>query len=330
MTDIRHQNEHLSGRMTDISIMDEWLVAGVGGTRPFWDVLGEALEGRFSFEARISLFFSRVKLISKSSFVPALFKDLAPNVRALGLLVSTMSWNSFWNSAWTPGIFCKLRLRPRVVFWKFPFVFQSKAGLTAGLSRAGLYLPDSNGDLHAEQSIFVMVRRKVEFYFQALPRWGGVENVQYATTINYGCCERYVFNAPLQVERRRIIDCRRDWYESLAVIHGSEEKKHKEVNVWLCEVPPFHHPQGQRVLKNLFPRPDVATALHFAVFVYVDVQLLVGQAAARGQRRKAVIRDISGVGHRGATNLTVSIWFTEEKHRTVFRHVMQFSLLVPC
>ena len=55
---------------------------------------------------------------------------------------------------------------------------------------------------------------------------------------------------------------------------------------------------NQRVLRSLFPRPDVAIVSHFAVFVEVDVQLQVdGQAAARRQRRKAVIRDISGVDH---------------------------------
>ena len=38
---------------------------------------------------------------------------------------------------------------------------------------------------------------------------------------------------------------------------------------------------------------------HFAVFVVVDVciQLQDNQAAARGKRRKAVIRDTSGVDH---------------------------------
>ena len=58
----------------------------------------------------------------------------------------------------------------------------------------------------------------------------------------------------------------------------------------------------------------------------MDVHLQVGQAAARGQRRKAVIRDISGVGHGGVSNSSTSIWFTGERHCTVFRHVMQLSL----
>ena len=39
---------------------------------------------------------------------------------------------------------------------------------------------------------------------------------------------------------------------------------------------------NQRVLRSLFPRPDVATVSHFAVFVDVDVQLQDGHAAQRG------------------------------------------------
>ena len=63
---IRHQNDHLSGRMTDISVMGERQVAGVGGIRPLEKVLGEALEGRFSFEARNYLFsFQRYDLFEE-------------------------------------------------------------------------------------------------------------------------------------------------------------------------------------------------------------------------------------------------------------------------
>ena len=87
---------------------------------------------------------------------------------------------------------------------------------------------------------------------------------------------------------------------------------------------------NQRVLMSLFLRPDVATVLHFAVIVYVDVQLQVGQAAARRKRRNAVIRDISGVDHSGVTNLSAPIWCTRQGNSTVFRHVMQLSLLVLC
>ena len=54
---------------------------------------------------------------------------------------------------------------------------------------------------------------------------------------------------------------------------------------------------NQRVLRSLFPRPDVSTVSHFAVFAEGDVQLQDGQAAARGKQGKAVIRDISGFDH---------------------------------
>ena len=97
---------------------------------------------------------------------------------------------------------------------------------------------------------------------------------------------------------RRTIDRRRDWYESCAVIHGPEEKKKTQGSqrVIVRRLNPSSS-TNQQVLRSLFPRPDVATVSHFAVFVDVDVQLQDGQAAAWGQRRKAVIRDISGVDH---------------------------------
>ena len=64
---------------------------------------------------------------------------------------------------------------------------------------------------------------------------------------------------------------------------------------------------------------DVATVSHFAVFVDVDVQLQDGQAAARdrGQRRKVVIRDISGVEslRRNELECTDLVHWTEALHR---------------
>ena len=59
-------------------------------------------------------------------------------------------------------------------------------------------------------------------------------------------------------------------------------------------------------MKNLFPRPDVAAVLHFAVCVYVDIRMFSCRSVRleRGDKqRKAVIRDISSVGHRGVAEL---------------------------
>ena len=71
--------------MTDISVMGEKQVVSVGGTRPLWNVLDEAIEGRFSFEARNYLFSFRsyVRFVEFFLF-PALLKDLAPNFKLWG------------------------------------------------------------------------------------------------------------------------------------------------------------------------------------------------------------------------------------------------------
>ena len=61
----------------------EGLVASVGGTRPLENVLGEAFEGQFSFEARNYLcsFQSYVRFEEFFLFL-TLLKDSAPNVQA--------------------------------------------------------------------------------------------------------------------------------------------------------------------------------------------------------------------------------------------------------
>ena len=102
------------------------------------------------------------------------------------------------------------------------------------------------------------------------------------------------------------------------MIHGPKEKKTQGSQRVIVQSLNPSSSTNQRVLRSLFLRPDVATVLHVAVFVYVDVQLQDGQAAARGKRRKAVIRDIFGVDHRGVTNLSAPIWFTGQRHFTVF------------
>ena len=93
------------------------------------------------------------------------------------------------------------------------------------------------------------------------------------------------------------------------------------------QVSTLHHLQNQQVLKNLFPRPDAATVLDFPIFVFVDVQMQVGQAAARGQRRKAVIRDIFRCWSPRRNELECIICFTGERHCMVFRHMMQICSL---
>ena len=264
---------------------------GLGHSRMFW--------ARRS-KLEIISFLSRVMSVSKSFFVfPALLKDLAPNVQALGLLVSTMSWRPFWklrsvtrhffgNSDYDHEFFEN--------FLSFFFFFQSRAGVTWLTAMA---IPRLNKALW----------------------WWYFETRMKTWLPGVG-----------EIVRRRTINRRRDWYESCAVIHSPKDnnnnKKTQGCQRLIVRSLNPSSPTNQRVLRSLFPRPDVATVLHFAVIVYVQLQ--DGQTAAQGKRRKAVIRDVSGVDHRGVTNLSAPISFTGQGHCTVFRHVMEFSLLVMC
>ena len=45
---------------------------------------------------------------------------------------------------------------------------------------------------------------------------------------------------------------------------------------------------NQQVLRSLFPRPDVATVSHFAVFVDVDVQLQDGDGGESVEKQSSV------------------------------------------
>ena len=175
-------------------------------------------------------------------------------------------------------------------FLEIPFFFKKQRRF---------YLPDSYGDPKSEQSTLVMVRRKPEWN-PTSGRWRDRAQQDHRSS-----------------SRLVQVVCDDPW-------SWKEKKKHKEISVW------FAQSTNQRVLRSLFPRRDVATVSHFAIFMDVDVQLQDGQAAARGQRRKAVIRDISGVDHWGVTNLSAPIWFTGQRHCTVFRHVMQLWMLVLC
>ena len=286
---IRHQNDHLSGRMTDISVMGEWQVAGVGGTRPLWNVLGEAIEGRFSFEARNYLF-------SFQSYVRFEEFFCFPRFWRFGAKCSSSGAFGFDDVL---GLFLKILLLHRAFFcelWLRPQVFLENF-LSFFPKQSRFYLPDSYGDPKSEQSTLVMVRRKLEWKldFQALAR-SSAEGPSIVVAIG---TSRVRWS---MVQKRK-------------KTQGSQRVIVRRLNPSLST--------NQRVLRSLFPRPDVATVSQFAVFVDVDVQLQDGQPGARGQRRKAVIRDISGVDHWGITNLSAPIWFTGQRHCTVFRHVMQ-------
>ena len=203
-----------------------------------------------------------------------------------------MSWSSFWKLRSVTGHFLRTPTTTRSIFSKISILFSKQSWC---------YLPDSYGDPQAEQSTLVMVRQELEWKFDfRAPARSSAEGPSIVVAIT--------------ASRLR-------W--SMV----QERQKH-EVSVWLSEVSTLHCPQHQWVLRSLIPRP---MSLPFCIsFVYVDVQQQVGQAAVQGQRRKAVNHGISGVSHWGVTNLSTPIWFTGQRHCTVFRHVMQLSLLILC
>ena len=69
------------------------------------------------------------------------------------------------------------------------------------------------------------------------------------------------------------------------MIHGPEEEKKGSQRVIVRSLNPSSS-TNQRVLRSLFPRPNVATVSHFSVFVDVDVQLQDGQRLQRGDSKE--------------------------------------------
>ena len=134
-----------------------WITrCGRGRDSASLECLGETIEGRFSFEARTYLFsFQSFVRFEEFCFFPRFWKSLAPNVQALELLVSKMSWRSFWKLRSINRHFLQTLTTTMSIFWK---------------SRC--YLPDSYGDPRAEQSTLVIVSRKLEWKldFRALVR----------------------------------------------------------------------------------------------------------------------------------------------------------------
>ena len=121
--------------------------------------------------------------------------------------------------------------------------------------------------------------------------------------------------------------------KSLASTHGPKEKnKNTKKSVCDCAMSqPFIIHKTSGFWRTCFQDPvllQFCTSLFSCTWMY---SCRFFQAEARGKRRKAVIRDISGAGHRGVTNLSALIWFPGERHCTVFRHLTQlwFSPLHP-
>ena len=301
--------------MTDISVIKMIISVAVWRIYPScvndklraWEGLGHsrmfcARLSRDDFRSKLEIisFLSRVMSVSKSFLFPALLKDLAPNFQALGLLVFDDVLE----------VFLKTPLRHRAFFLQTP---------TTWTTTTSIFF----------ENFLSFFQNRADVTCRLLwrsPSWAKHfgDGTSKTKMITWLPCVG-------ETERRRTMDRRRDWHESYAAIHGPKEKRKKtRKSACDCAKAQPSSSTNQRVLRSLFPRPDVATVSHFVVFVDVDVQLQDGEAAARGKRRKAVIRDISGIDHWGVTNLSAPISFAGQGHCTVFRHVMQLLVLALC
>ena len=267
---------------------------GLGHSRMFWARLP-----RDDFRSKLEIisFPSRVTSVSKRFYVSRAFEDLAPNVQVLGLLVSTMTWRSFWKLRSVTRHFLRTPSTTTGIFWKFPFFFPKQSRY---------YLPDSYGDPQAEESTLVMVRRKLEWQldFRALAR-SSAEGPSIVVAIGRPTsCVRW---SMVQKRKKNTRKSACDWKKSQPFI--------------------IHKPAGFEE-----PVSETRCPYRFALRCYrVRGCTAAGRSGCSvGKRRKAVIRDISGVDHWGVTNLRAPISFTGQGHCTVFCHVMQFSLLVLC
>ena len=201
--------------MTDISVIKMIISVAVWRIYPSWvndklraweglghSVMFWARLSRDDFRSKLEIisFLSRVMSVSKSFFVSRAFERFGAKCSSSGAFELDDVLGLFLKTPLRQrAFFCELWLRPQVFLENFLSFFPKQSRF---------YLPDSYGDPNSEQSTLVMVRRKLEWKLD--------------------------FRASGEIERRRIIDRRRDRYESCAMIHGPEENKKKNTRKSAC------------------------------------------------------------------------------------------------
>ena len=166
-----------------------WAWEGLGHSGMFW-----ARPSRDDFRSKLEIisFPSGVMSVSKSVFVSRAFERFGAKCSSSGAFGFDDVLGLFLK---TPlrhrAFFCELLLRPQVFLENFLPFFQSRAGFTCLTAMA---IPSLSNLKHFGDGTS-KTRMKTR-----LPGVG-------------------------EIERRRTIDRRRDWYKSCAMIHGPEEKK---------------------------------------------------------------------------------------------------------
>ena len=246
--------------------------------------------------SKLSLFFPELCPFRRVFLFPALLKDLAPNVQAPGLLVSTMLWGSFWKLRSVTQHFFANSDYDHKYFLKISFLFSKQSRF---------YLPDSYGDPKSEQSTLVMVRRKLEWKldFRALARSSAE-------------------GPSIVVAARR--------YESCAMIHCPEEKKTQgNQRVIVRRLNPSSSTKPASFEE---PVSETRRRYRFALRCFRGRECT---AAGRSDCSAGTAKKGSHPWHfrcwslrRNELECTDLVHWTGALH--VFRHVMQLSLLVLC
>ena len=299
---IHHQNDHLSGRMTDISVMGEWQVAGVGRgfghSRMFWARLSR---DDFRSKLKIISFLSRVMSVSKNSFVSRAFERFGAKLSSSG----AFGFDDVLE------VFLKTPLRHRAFF--------------------------ANSDyIDYDPSIFLKISflfSKTEPMLLAWPLW---RSPSWAKHFGDGTSKtRMKIWLPCvgEIERRRTMDRRRDWHESCAMIHAPKEKiTQGSQRVILRRLKPSSS-SNQRVLRSQnSPVSETRCRYRFALCCFRGRGCTAAgrSGCSAGKAKKSSHPWHFGVDHWGVMNLSAPISFAGQGRCTVFCHVMQLSFSVLC
>ena len=266
-----------------------WAWEGLGHSRMFWARLP-----RDDFRSKLEIisFPSRVMSVSKSFYVSRAFERFGAKRSSSGAFGFDDVLEVFLKTPLRHRAFFANSVHDHGYFLKVSFLFSKEEPVL--LAWQLWWSP-------GWALWWLMVRRKLEWklYFRALAR-STAEGPSIIVAIG----------RPTSRVRWSMVHKRKK-------IQGNQRVIERSLNP--------SSSTNQRVLRNLFPRLGVATVLHFAVILYVDVQLQDGQAAARESEKS------SHPWHFRCWLLKRNeLECTDLVHCTVFRHVMQLSSLVLC